>query len=95
MHPDLVPVIREATARDAHTAIATNGTLITERMARRLREVGLGYVEVSLDSPDPEAHDRFRRVKGTFERAVRGIENCVREGIFTSVAMTVTKVNMG
>lgn len=75
------------------TAVATNGTVITEEVAKKLKEIGIGYVQISLDGARPETHDQFRGVNGAWERAVRGIKNCVNVGIFTEVATTATKLN--
>ncbi|MEM2210990.1 MAG: radical SAM protein [Nitrososphaerales archaeon] len=94
MHPHFLPVVKEARRRGIYVAVATNGTLITKDMAKKMKEAGVCYVEVSLDSIKPEVHDNFRGVKGAWERAIQGIKNCVEQGIFTAVATTVTKLNM-
>jgi radical SAM protein with 4Fe4S-binding SPASM domain len=74
-------------------SVATNGTLITRSIARRLKGVGVRYVEVSVDSPIPEVHDRFRGVKGAWDMAIRGIRNAKAEGLNVGIAFTVTKLN--
>ncbi len=43
-----------------HVTIASNGTVLTRTWTARLREHGVKYVEVSLDSVDPDKHDAFR-----------------------------------
>jgi len=95
MHPDFFPVAKEVRRREMHAAVATNGTLITKAIARRLKEVDIGYVEVSLDFIRPEANDQFRGVPGAWQRAVEGIRNSVQEGLYTAMATTVTKLNIG
>jgi radical SAM protein with 4Fe4S-binding SPASM domain len=94
IHKDFWRVASHASKLGFHVSIATNGTLITEDVARRLREVGVSYVEVSLDAASPETHDGFRGIEGAFDKAVEGIKNCVREGILTGIATTVTKHNL-
>jgi len=93
IHPHFLPVAREVASRGMYVAVATNGTAITRDLAKKLREAGVQYVEVSLDSPNTQKHDEFRGVQGSWERAVRGVRNCVEEGITTGVAMTLTKAN--
>jgi len=78
MHPDFFSVVKEARRREMHAAVATNGTLITKAVARRLKEADIGYVEVSLDFIRPGVNDRFRGVLGAWKRAVEGIRNSVR-----------------
>jgi len=93
IHPDFFPTARRARERSLYVSVATNGTLITPSMASLLKKVGVGYVEVSLDSVRPEVHDDFRGLSGAWNRTVEGIRNCVNAGILTVVAMVVTRLN--
>lgn len=93
IHQDFWPVVERAVRKNFYVAVATNGTLITERVAEKLKTKGVNYVEISIDSADPEKHDMFRGVKGSWKSAVRGIRNCVKRGLFTGIATTVTKYN--
>lgn len=87
-------VASELAGRDRpKLALSTNGTLISREVARRLRSLGFSYVGVSLDSLTPEAHDRFRGVKGAYEATVRGIRNAVDEGLDVGLRTTVTRWN--
>lgn len=90
---DFWVVAERASKAGILVSVATNGTLITRSVARRLREAGVRYVEVSLDSPIPEVHDRFRGVKGAWDRAIRGIRNAKAEGLSVGIAFTVTRLN--
>lgn len=93
IHPDFFAVARKASSRGMYISVATNGTMITRELARKLKEVGVNYVEISLDSSNPRRHDNFRGVSGAWEKAVRGIRSCVEEGLATGVAVTLTKMN--
>ena len=87
-------MIKRATDYGMYTAIATNGTLITEEVAVKLKKAGLGYAQISLDAPVPSVHDEFRGIPGVWERTVRGIKNAKKAGITVEVSMTVTKYNL-
>lgn len=91
---DFFDVAAKVKEEGMYLAIATNGTLITGDVAKRLRALGTDYVEVSLDFANAKDHDEFRGVEGAFERTLQGIQNCVAEGIFTCIATTVTKLNL-
>ena len=93
VHPDFWPVAKDAYERGMYLAVATNGTLITKSVAEKLKRVGVMYVEVSLDSPIPEVHDKFRGIEGAWQRTVEGIKNCVEAGLTTGIAATLTKLN--
>ena len=91
---DLAPVLRRAKRYGMHTTIATNGTTITPQSAARLATAGLRYVEISLDSVDPDRHDAFRGVGGMWERSIRGARAVVAtEGLRLGIAMCVHSGN--
>jgi radical SAM protein with 4Fe4S-binding SPASM domain len=92
---DLLPALRRAGEWGMHTTLATNGTTMTAKLAARLAEAGLRYVEVSLDSVDPARHDAFRGIRGMWARAVAGAENVVAtEGLRLGIAMCVHRGNV-
>lgn len=70
--------------------LSTNGTLITEEIARRIQDIGFGEVGISLDGIG-EVNDRFRGQKGAYEAALRAIRNCVRLGQKVSLRLTITR----
>jgi MoaA/NifB/PqqE/SkfB family radical SAM enzyme len=59
MATDLFEVAAKVKEEGMHLAIATNGTLISHDIARKLKALGTDYVEISLDSADAGEHDRF------------------------------------
>ena len=91
---DFFEIASKVKEEGMYLAVATNGTLITSDMAKRLKSLGTDNVEVSLDFPDAKYHDDFRGVEGAFERTLQGIQNCVAEGIYTCIATTVTRLNL-
>ena len=74
--------------------VETNGTLIDDADARRLRECGVRTVSVSLDGPDEASHDAFRGMKGAFAAALRGIGHLRRHRVDTQVIMSLYRDNM-
>ena len=91
---DLVELAHYATGKGMRAVISTNGTLITKEKARELKSVGLSYVGISLDGGE-EVHDRFRKVPGSFKKALQGIENCQAEGLKVGLRFTINKRNAG
>ncbi|MFP4106745.1 MAG: radical SAM protein [Phycisphaerae bacterium] len=91
----LLPVIERASGYGMHISLATNGTTMTREYAANLRKAGLRYVEISLDSTDPERHDLFRGGPGMWERTVQGMRNVIAtEGLRLGVAMCVHQGNL-
>lgn len=91
---DLVELAHHAVGKGMRAVISTNGTLISKEKARELKEVGLSYVGISLDGGE-EVHDRFRKVPGSFKKALQGIENCQAEGLKVGLRFTINKRNQG
>ena len=91
---DFWKTAKYAKSKGFYLTVATNGTLISENVAKKLKEVGIRYVEISLDGPNPEVHDEFRGVKGAFNAAVRGIKNSKDAGLEVGIATTATHENL-
>jgi radical SAM protein with 4Fe4S-binding SPASM domain len=77
-----------------YLSIASNGTLLTRDNAKRIKDSGIDYVEISIDGATPQVHDEFRGIHGAFERAIEGIKNCIDEGIDTCIATVLHRDNM-
>lgn len=92
VRPDLMELIQYAKNAGMRVVISTNGTLITPEMAAGFAQVGLSYVGVSFDG-DPETHDRFRGVAGSFDAALRGLHNAQDAGIKVGLRFTINKHN--
>ncbi len=90
-HPYLFDLLRLAWSKGIKTGVLTNGTLIGEWEARKLKACHVDYVQVSLDGME-KIHD-FIRGKGSFEKAVNGIYALQSKGIFTSVSFTAQNHN--
>ncbi len=90
---DLPDLAAYAVKRGMRAVISTNGTLITKSTAKRLKEIGLSYVGISLDGMQA-VNDRFRGVNGAFNKAMEGIRNCKDAGIKVGLRFTINKANV-
>jgi len=93
MRKDFFEVAEHAVDSGLYVSLATNGTLLDKQNVKKLKEIGVHYVEVSIDGSNAKFHDDFRGVPGAFDLAITGLKNCVEEGLCTSVAVTATKRN--
>ncbi|MFO0565756.1 MAG: radical SAM protein [Polyangiaceae bacterium] len=74
LHKDIFDVLLTAHEHGAVTSLTTNGTLLaTQTRARHVVESGLSFMAVSIDSMEPEFHDRTRGKPGTWAQAMKAI----------------------
>src|SRR5437867_5824681 len=91
MHPQLLELL--AAHPDCYFQIFTNGQLITEKTARRLREIGNVTPLISIEGREITSDER-RGKKEVFVRTLRGLDHCLREKILTGVATSLCQSNI-
>jgi heme b synthase len=94
LRSDIFELARHGTAKGLRMVMATNGTLITDKTIEEMKGSGIQRVSISLDGPDAKTHDAFRKVSGSFEGSLRGIDMLKKGGIDFQVNTTVTQVNL-
>ncbi len=94
LRADIFDILAHSKHKGLYTSISTNGVLLDEFCARRLKELGIDHVCVSLDGATPETHDRIRNKKGTYEEAIRGIKHCRNAGISTQISTVFMRSNI-
>lgn len=92
---DILDIVRYASSKELWVVVGTNGVLITERLAATLKDAGVRGLALSLDSLNPEEHDRFRGVRGAWKNTVDGARVLDRVGLPFIVQTTVGKHNLG
>jgi heme b synthase len=94
LRSDIFEIARYGTALGMRMVMALNGTLITAKVARQLKDAGIQRISVSLDGSSPETHDRFRQVKGAFEGTLKGVDFLKNAGLEFQINTTITKTNL-
>lgn len=92
MRKDLFELNAFAHAHHLRTVISTNGTLIDEKVAARIKEAAIDYVGVSLDGIGAR-NDMFRGRTGAFSAALKGIRNLVAAKQKVGLRFTITRHN--
>ncbi len=90
---DFWDIAKYAKEKGMYLSIASNGTLFTKENAKKTKDIGFGYVAVSLDASTPERHDEFRGVPGMWKRSVEGIRNLLDAGVTTCIQYTFSRDN--
>ncbi len=89
LRKDLYDAVKRASDNGVLCTIASNGTLMTFQVAKKLAKAGIRRVEIGLDGARAETHDFLRNKPGSFEAAIKGIKNCAAVG-FDELATTMT-----
>ncbi len=94
LREDIFDIAEYGINKGLRIVMAPNGTLITSRVAKKIKELGIPRISISLDGPSSQIHDAFRGVPGAFEGAVEGIERLKEAGVSFQINTTVTKRNV-
>lgn len=95
LRQDLFEIARCATEAGLLVSLNTNGYLLDQDAADKLAQAGVRKVGVSIDSHRPEAHDGFRGVTGSQEKAIAALAHLHMAGIETSVSTVICRINAG
>lgn len=91
LHPNFFEFASEIRRRGFLLAILTNGTLIDEETAKKIKALSPVFVQVSLDGIK-ESHDKVRG-DGNFDKALWGIDNLKKAGVRVLVSFTAQRDN--
>jgi heme b synthase len=94
LRSDLFEVGRYASEKGFRVVIGTNGTLVTEEMAQKMKSVPISRISISLDFPVPALQDEFRGQAGAFDEAVKGVKIARQAGIEVQINSTITRKNV-
>ncbi len=90
VRPDFFDIASECAGIFSRVAVATNGTLVDDHVARRIADTGIQRVSISLDGASAATHDGFA---GSFDAALRGFDALKRAGVSLQVNTTITRHN--
>ena len=93
IRPDFFELADYAAKKGVRPTLSTNGTLITPEVARKIKDIGVGYVGISLDGLR-EVNDKFRGKAGAFEAAMNGIKNRVAVDQRVGLRFTINHHNI-
>jgi AdoMet-dependent heme synthase len=92
--PDLFELIEYATEIGVRVSMTPSATpLLTRDIIRRLKDCGLARLAVSLDGSNPEVHDAFRGMSGSFARTMEAIEWANEVGLPVQINTTFSRTN--
>lgn len=94
LRPDVFELAGYGNGLGFRMTMATNGTLLTPQIVRRIIDSGIQRISISLDGATAQSHDAFRKVPGAFEGALRGLALAREAKLDFQINTTITHVNI-
>ncbi len=95
LRPDILDLVRRATARGLRSVMAPCGMMVTEDRLRALKDAGVTACSFSLDGHDAATHDSFRGVPGAYANVTAAMGIAKKTGMPFQVNVTVSSLNFG
>lgn len=91
LHQDIFKILEEIKRKEFDIYILSNGTLINRERAKRLLDLAVKGVQVSIEGPE-NVHESIRG-KGSFYSSLEGIQNLLEAGIKVTLNVTLSEIN--
>lgn len=89
---DMVQILKCASELGFDMDISTNASLITDEIAKELKNINFPMIHVSLDGNDKITHE-YVRGDNTFERTLKGIRHLTNNNIYTRIGTVIYNKN--
>ncbi len=93
MRRDFFEIVAYARKLLFNVKVKTNGVMIKEREARKIRELGVEQIQISVYSHRPEVHDAITKLPGSLKRTIAAIRFLKAQGLKVSIANVLMTVN--
>jgi radical SAM protein with 4Fe4S-binding SPASM domain len=94
VRPDIFELLAHSRDAGFTNIIATNGTLIDEETAWKLRDHGVVCNAISLDAADPCVNNYIRNSPNAYDLTLRGIEATKKAGLLLQINATAMTYNV-
>jgi hypothetical protein len=90
LRKDILEIFKFASENGIVTQVVSNGSFIDKTLARKIIASGLDGLTLSLNSMNPEIHNKTRGTSGAFNEVMAAIDNLQdREGMRLSLSTTI------
>jgi len=93
LRKDVFEVARYGTEKGLRMCLATNGTLVDDKICEKIKNSGIKIVSLSLDGSEETVHDNFRNQKGAFAGTINAAQLFQKHGIEFIINSSFTKRN--
>jgi len=94
MRRDFFEIVEHARRLLFNVKVKTNGVMIREHEAGRIRELGVEQVQISVYSHRPEVHDAITKLPGSLKRTIASIRFLKSQGLKVVIANVLMANNL-
>ena len=94
MRRDFFEIVSYARALLFNVKVKTNAVMIGLQEAKRLRQLGVEQIQISVYSHRPEIHDAITKLPGSLKRTISAIKFLKSQGLKVTMANVLMTVNM-
>jgi radical SAM protein with 4Fe4S-binding SPASM domain len=87
---DIEELAAHASGLGLMVVVGSNGILLTRDRIESLKHAGVAGIGLSVDSLDPEHHDRFRGRRGAWAKTMASIDACAAAGLPFQIHFSAT-----
>lgn len=93
-HKDFFKIANEVRRLGMALRIYSNGYLLADKkMVRRIKALNPLELEISIHGARAESHEALTKIKGSFDKTVKAIENLVEAGLKVNLKCPITRLN--
>ena len=94
LHPDIEEIFKYLRKKRIAVSVMSSGYRTDKELLKRLVSYGLTGFQASIYGPDPDTHDNFTGIKGSFEETLKTLELLRNNGIEVQAAVSVNTLNI-
>ena len=94
MRRDFFEIVEHARSLLFNVKVKTNGVMIRHEEARRMRELGVEQLQLSVYSHRPEVHDAITKLPGSLKRTIQAIRFLKSQGLKVAIANVLMTDNL-
>ncbi len=93
MRRDFFAIVEEARRLLFNVKVKTNGVMVRDCEAQKLRELGVEQIQISVYSHRSEVHDRITKLPGSLKRSIEAIRLLKAHGLKVVIANVLMTAN--
>jgi radical SAM protein with 4Fe4S-binding SPASM domain len=95
LREDLPDLVAHAEHNGQITGLNTNARRLADPgYVEKLVTAGLDHVQITVESCEPDVHDRMVRTRGAFQQTIKGLKNALASPLYVMTNTTMLRTNV-